>query len=577
MPLEKLDLEILKPIDFTKTSLTDIKQEVIDYIKNHPTYNLLWDNFYDSDSGKMILDTFSFVMRKLMVRTDILANEAYPATAQQDSSVIKILKLIGYELRSYTQGIALINVDFPQGRPAAEVLLGIEYALQTTDTQGNSINFYVRRDGPYDYFNPVKIDLDIDGKAKEGLILRAYSGELKVDIVDRSNVNTKDGEVYTLNNSPVTQDSVRVFYYDTSGTKQEAVRVDSFFNVPSEETYVPFIVHFDEFRGAYVEFGDSDLVKVLPDFKDIEMYYCIGGGESHNIVENSINISDSFNLPTLVGSPNITVSFNNPGRGFGGKDPESIEEAKRTAPLSLKTINRAVTEEDYVILLRQQGLVRYAQALSPNDNREYFPAESEIPLFHVWLYITINRPVTNMTDLLITKQVNEVGKLIGGDAYDILTFLNERRIVGIENVIKPTIYTRLYFKIQIEYNRYINVTQIEKDARDLLEEMHKIENSMYWKLVRLNDIVSRLKSEIVGVLDVKILNFWTQSYDQILDVVSSPYYFRYVNEEPEKTEQKEDITELTIPKNYLPVFYEVPFLLDKENDIEFVFEVITAS
>ena len=75
--------------------------------------------------------------------------------------------------------------------------------------EGNEVTFYVRKDGATDYLNPVTVEVDVDGKAKEGLILKAYSGELVIDNIDRSDLVSVDGEIYTLNESPVVQDSVR--------------------------------------------------------------------------------------------------------------------------------------------------------------------------------------------------------------------------------------------------------------------------------------------------------------------------------------------------------------------------------
>lgn len=575
MPIDKINLEELKAIDFTKTALADIKQEIIDYITDHPTYSDLWDNFYDSDSGKMILDTFAFIMRKLMIRIDLLANEAYPATAQQDNSIIKVLKLIGYELRSYTQAEVFINVGFPQGRPPAEIDFGTEYPLAATDLNGSNINFYMRSDGPTDYFNSVKVQLDIDGKAKTGLILKAYSGELRIENIDRGDIVSQDGEIYTLNETPVVQDSIRVFYFDASGVKQEAVETDSFFNVPQNVDYITFIPHFDEFRGAYIEFGDSDIVNILPDYKDLQIYYCVGGGSTHNIIENSIATTEVIVVPTLVTNQDVTVNLNNPGKGFGGQDPETVDEAKRTAPLSLRTVNRAVTEEDYAILLLKQGSVLHSQVLSPNDNRDYFPAEAKIPLFHVWIYVTLNKTIDAMDDLLLMKQVNEVGTLIGGDTYDILDYLNERRIVGIENVIKPTKYTRVFFNMTIEHGSFAVPEDVESLAREELNELYNIQNTGYWKKIRLNDIISKIKENVPGVLDVTIDKFRVKQYDQILDTVSSPYYFRFLNDNPGYIEVKDDTT--LLPTNYESTFDEVTFLLDSFNDVQITKVAVSAT
>jgi hypothetical protein len=573
MPVSSIQLQELKSIDFTKTALSDIQQEIIDFIINHPQHGDNFDNFFESDSGRMLLDTFAYIVKKLIVRADLIANEAYPATAQQDSSIIKVLKLIGYELRSFTQGQVFINVAFPQGRPAAEVNLGTEFGLETTDLAGNPVTFYLRQDGPKDYFNPVKIPLDVDGEAKTGLILNGYSGELRIDNIDREDVITKDVEIYTLNETPVVQDSVRVFYQDELGGTVEATQVDSFFNIAADATFVGYVVHYDEFNGAFVEFGDSDLVEVLPDNKNLQIYYTIGGGGSHNVVENVLNISDSFVVPTITGNETVVIDFSNPGKGFGGKDPETVQEAKRTAPLSLRTINRCVTEEDYAILLARQGLVMHSQILSPDDNRLYFPADSEIPLFHVFIYVTINRTITQMSDLLLSKQVNNTGRLIGGDSFDILSFLKVRRIVGIENVLRPNVFTRLFFNITIEYNSFLDSETIEADARTEIETLYTIKNMGYGRTVRLNDIITKIKTNVTGVFDVKIDRFRVQSFNQVLDTVSSPLFFRFLDETPLLNEVKNDITEL--PENYTAIFSEVPFLLDSFNDVEIVMVALT--
>lgn len=568
MAISKVTLEQLKGIDFTKTALEDVKQELIDFITQHPEYSELWDNFYDSDSGKMILDTFAYLARKLLLRIDITANECFPSTAQQPSSVIKVLKLLGYELRPKSQAQVYINVAFPEGRPEAEIELGSEYALPTTDTEGNAVTFYLRN-GASDYFDPVKIPLALDGKAKSGLILKAFSGELKTDTIDRADVNTQDGEIYTLNEYPVVQDSIRVFYIDTDGDRVECVETDSFFNVPFDADYVTYIIHYDENSGAYIEFGDADLVQVLPDNADLQIYYCTGGGVSHNVVENSINITDTFVVPDIIFVGDVPVTFNNPGKGFGGKENETVDEAKLSAPLSLRTINRAVTEQDYEILLQQQGSILHSRVLSPNSNIDYFPNDAKIPLFHVWIYCTLNKQINSMDDLLLTKQVNADGKLIGGDVYDILEFLRVRRIVGIENVIKPSVYTRLFFRLTVEYNQYIDISQIETDLRDKMEELYQLANRPYGKTIRLNNIISSLKEGVNGVVDVTVEFMKRRTYNQLVDVISSPLYFRWDDETPELIEVKDADTDL--PTNYATDYNEIAFMLDKDNDIELDF------
>jgi hypothetical protein len=562
------ELEVLKGIDFIKTDLSAIKEEIINFIKNDPEYSKTWNNYFDSDSGKILLDTFAFLMKKLLVRTDIQANEVYPSTAQQDSNILKVLRLIGYELRSFTDSQVYLDIRFVTVRPTTTVNLGINFSIPTTDTEGNNATFYVRNNAT-DYFNAVVIPLEMDGRAAEGLILSAFSGELRNEEIDRENLISVDSEVYALTYGPVNQDSIRVFYLDEYDVEQEALQVNSFFNVSSTEAQVPFIVRFDENHFASLLFGSKQIVKILPDGKNIKIYYTVNGGSKYNIVEQSIDYTDSFSTPNFQQATSVSINFTNPGKGFGGTEAETVDDAKLTAPLSLRTIERAVTEQDYELLLKKQGSVLHARALSPNDNRDYFPNAAKIPLFHVWLYITLNNQVSNMTDLLLSKQVNEkTGTLIGGDSYDILEYLKIRRISGIENVIKPTIYTRLYLSIKIRYNPVYDEVDIKNDSRDTLFDMLKLESTGYEKIVRSTAIKSRLK-KINGVVDIYIESFQKQVFYQQLAPVSSSNFFEYVNDNPSIDNVE---TSDNFGQYYQAGYNEVIFVLDEDTDIVLNFE-----
>ena len=219
-------------------------------------------------------------------------------------------------------------------------------------------------------------------------------------------------------------------------------------------------------------------------------------------------------------------------------------------------------------LLNRQGSVLHSKVLSPNDNIDYFPKGAQIPLFYVWIYVTLNRPIETMTDLLLSKQVDEVGKLIGGDVYDILEYLRTRRIVGIENTIKPTTYTRLFFELNIEYNKFSEVSQVEADIRDVMYELYQLNNTGYGNLVRLNTIISKIK-EVSGVFDVTVNWFKIKRFNQMVDVVSTPYYFKFIDDEPEYIDVEDSDTGL--PENYQADYNEVVFMLDTDNDLSLNF------
>jgi len=561
--LQKIKLEELNQIDFTKIELEDVKEEIIDYLINHPDYNTKWDNFYDSDTGRLIVDTLVYLAKKIIVRTDLIANENFPSTAQQDSSKLKMIDLLGYELRSVTNATCYLRVTYPEGSPTLptgdKITIPLDFTIPAKSTEGRAINFYIRKDTFKGYTESAAIP-ESGGKAKQGIFLKAYSGDLIVETIDRSDIQVqRDNESYILTRYPVTQDSIRAFYPGET-EPIEVYQTDSFFNVSYTDTKIYFVVNYDEFNRATITFASSTLATLLPNAVNLDIYYCVGGGVTHNILEGSIDYTTTL---TTAGGETAVVNFSNVGKGYGGKDAETIENAAQIAPLSLRTINRAVTEQDYAILLAKQGGVMFSKILAPNNNSEYFPAGTGAPLFHVWIHVTPNKVINTMEDLLLTKVVSDDGYLIGGDAYDIVEYLSSRRIIGIENVLKPSEYTRLFFQFKITHNKFINYAEIESQIRTTLQNMLYITASGYEKTIRTLAITTEIK-KIKGVLDVEILEMRKQTFIQVLDAVSSNFYFRYSNDDPAEVVITDTV--------YNAEYDEVVFLLNSTTDVELIFE-----
>ena len=91
---------------------------------------------------------------------------------------------------------------------------------------------------------------------------------------------------------------------------------------------------------ADVQFGDGSEGALLPTGQNnLIANYRIGLGSAGNIAANT--------LTTLIDRPLGVSAVTNPGPATGGQDPQSIEDIRTNAPLSVLTLGRAVSVSDY--------------------------------------------------------------------------------------------------------------------------------------------------------------------------------------------------------------------------------------
>ena len=91
---------------------------------------------------------------------------------------------------------------------------------------------------------------------------------------------------------------------------------------------------------AQVQFGDGVEGSTLPTGQsNIQASYRIGIGASGNVAAGAIT--------TLIDRPLGVSGVNNPTPATGGQDPQSIDDIRANAPLSVLTLGRAVSITDY--------------------------------------------------------------------------------------------------------------------------------------------------------------------------------------------------------------------------------------
>lgn len=116
-----------------------------------------------------------------------------------------------------------------------------------------------------------------------------------------------------------------------------------------------------------VTFGDGTFGAKLPTDGTIEVSYRTGGGVKGNIELNTISTSITGIIPSTF-SPVTIIVTNTTSSGQGGRDAETLEEARVNIPYSARTNDRAVTLEDYQTIAQEYENVAYARSAIRTEN-----------------------------------------------------------------------------------------------------------------------------------------------------------------------------------------------------------------
>jgi hypothetical protein len=138
---------------------------------------------------------------------------------------------------------------------------------------------------------------------------------------------------------------------DGAGTRDWEVRHDLLESGPDKPH---FVADVEDDGFATIRFGDDDYGLRPASGTAFTARYRVGNGASGNLGPNSL---------THVVHANTNIVFVwNPLSGSGGVEPETLEHARRSAPVAFRVQERAVTEADYAEVTERHRAVDRAAA-----------------------------------------------------------------------------------------------------------------------------------------------------------------------------------------------------------------------
>jgi len=362
----------------------EISQLDFDGIKdNLKTFLSQQDEFTDYDfegSGmNVLLDVLAYNTHYLGYNANMLANEMYLDSADQRSSVVSLAKQVGYTPKSAVSSTATIDVLVNNGSGASITMSrGTKF---TTTVDGTN----------YSFVNNADVSITpVDGVYK-------FSS---LDIFEGTYLNYK----YTANTSDT--DQRFIIPNDNVDTTTLTVKVQNSSSDSTTNTYrlASGITALDSTSTVYflqevengrfeVYFGDGVLGKAIADGNIVILDYI-----TCNLDEP--NGATTFTLSGTVGGfANVTITTI--GNAANGSAAETIKSIKYNAPRDYTSQDRAVTAEDYKVLVKSL----YANAQSV----QVYGGEDAATPDYGKVYISIKaKSGSNLTEVTKTSLVQSL-------------------------------------------------------------------------------------------------------------------------------------------------------------------------
>ena len=335
-------------VNFTNLDFDQIKQTLKDYLQNNSKFT---DYDFEGSNLSSILDVLAYNTYITSYNANMVANEVFIDSATLRENVVALARNIGYVPRSKkssrTKLRFRVDVSSISPTPSSLTLKAGPVATSSGQFRGRSFVFSI----PEDISTPV-----IDGVALFDEI-EVYEGTLLENVFTFA--SRSPNQKFILPNTGIDLDTLVVNVSpsldSTVSVKYE--RHDNLFDNDSNRVVNSGsnIFFLQEVSGEQYEliFGDGVFGKELQDGNVVRAKFIITSGADANGIKSfsyAGRLTYTRNGVELNVTSGIGLLFT-PAQSSGGEDIESIDSVRKYAPQIYATQNRALSANDYEILI----------------------------------------------------------------------------------------------------------------------------------------------------------------------------------------------------------------------------------
>lgn len=317
-----------KPIN--ELDFATIKDQFITHLQGQTQFK---DYDFTGANMNVLLDVLAYNTHLNNFYTNMAINEMFLDSAVVKNSVVSHSKELNYLPRSRKSAKAVVNVTLRDTAEASSTITIPRFTEFTATFENNNYTFltdktYIARKTATGVFVATNVEIF------EGEILTAF--EKDGFFVDENNTFKCN-----LTNDSVDTNTIEVYVDDeaTEGQNQFFYTPDIFGVTPTSKVFY-LEPHFDNKYSVY--FGGNIFGEQPERDIDVKIQYRVCSGPESN---GASIFATSF-------KPNSTVTTVT--AATGGSERESLESIKFFAPKSIQVQERAITADDYQIILSQR-------------------------------------------------------------------------------------------------------------------------------------------------------------------------------------------------------------------------------
>lgn len=440
--------------------------------------NRQWTDFNADDFSRTWLELVAYVGDLIFYYLDVQATQSTLETATIRSVVLNIAKQFGFIVPTATSSSGLVTFDL---KIADVIPFGFRLVAN------NGAPFFVASSVP------------APGSTTLAPIIQVIQGEQKTDTFIAKGVQNEElilnftSLVKDLDNAIAALISPIVLVNSVPFTL-----VETFINSLPTDTH--FKLFTDPDGRSILRFGDGIFAKQLVANDSVVVNYRIGGGTVGNI--------GAHTLTTLLDSDGNIISVTNDAAFSGGSDELTTDKLKELIPANLKTLDRAVTLQDYAdIILADFPGISKAEAERNTKN----------PGIDINIYVVPTGPeITPIsTNLTLLNSLSD--------------FIDKRKTVTTVVSIKDAFGVSVVFKIEMFLQSGISKSSVLQNVQTTLENFFNLETgdtdgtgTKFGQTILLNNLYAILDT-VEGIDRFEIKKFHYKPRVEITKALGSNY------------------------------------------------------
>jgi len=358
-------------LNFTGLDFEQIKTTLKDYLKSNSDFT---DYDFEGSNLSTILNVLAYNTYITSYNANMVSNEVFIDSATLRENVVSLARNIGYLPRSKKAAKATVNFfcDISSVSPAPPTVVLKKGSVVATSKQfnGQSFVFGITEDKSVSVVDGIAQFDEVE--VYEGTVIEQsfiYSSRNRFQKFILSNDGI-DLETLKVSVKPSPQSSVSLTY----------ARQDDLFDTNSGSTITDaspiYFIQEVEDEQYEIIFGDGIFGKALQDGNEINVSYIKTKGENGNGISNfsfSGKLCYTRNDSTINVTSGISLVTANESSS-GGQPIESTESIKKYAPQVYATQNRALTANDYEILIPNK-IYPEAESISVYGGEDLVPPQ----------------------------------------------------------------------------------------------------------------------------------------------------------------------------------------------------------